>query len=130
VWVLGVGLVVGSVIHLPPPAPGLVWQSISDLALSALLTVVIVMPIIFSACAGRGYLLPMGVMFLCIILGQVASITGWGEFFPWSIPAVFAQAAGKHNGYPGVVSYIIVLLTGVAGVAGAFLWWELADETH
>jgi ABC-2 type transport system permease protein len=115
---------------LPQPAPGLVRQGIGDLALSAILTIGIVTPIIFAASAGRGYLLPMGVMFLCIILGQVASITGWGEFFPWSIPAAFAQAAGKHVGYPGVASYIIVLMTGIAGIAGTFLWWNLADETH
>jgi hypothetical protein len=30
----------------------------------------------------------------------------------------------------GIVSYLIVILTSVAGLAGTILWWELADQTH
>ena len=42
-----------------------------------------------------------------------------GESLPWSIPALFAQGENL-----GVVSYVIVILTSVAGVAGTLVWWE------
>ncbi|MBI4675294.1 MAG: bacitracin ABC transporter, partial [Chloroflexi bacterium] len=29
----------------------------------------------------------------------------------------------------GIVSYVIVFLTGVIGMAGTFFWWEFADQT-
>ena len=127
---LNIGLAVGSAIGLPDPAAGTIWQGMGNLALSAILTIVVVMPIVFFASAGRGYLLPIGIMLLCIILSQVASFAGWGDDFPWAIPALFAQAAAKHSGYLGVASYAIVFFTGAAGIAGTFLWWEMADETH
>ena len=67
----------------------------------------------------------MGVALLVILLMQVIAQAGWGEYFPWSIPALYIQ--GEHL---GTVSYVIIILTGVAGIAGTLFWWELADQTH
>jgi ABC-2 type transport system permease protein len=127
---LVIGLVVGLAIGLPEPAAGTVWQGMGALAISALLTIVIITPTIFLANIGHGYLLPLGITMLVLILGQVSNFAGWSEYFPWAIPAAFAQAASKHSGFPGIASYIILLLASSAGIAGTFLWWDLADETH
>jgi ABC-2 type transport system permease protein len=64
-------------------------------------------------------------MLLAMALAQVVAVAGWGEYFPWSIPGVLSQ-----GGNLGIVSYLIVILTSVAGLAGTILWWELADQTH
>jgi hypothetical protein len=29
-----------------------------------------------------------------------------------------------------MISYVIVILTGLAGLIGTFAWWELADQTY
>ena len=50
-------------------------------------------------------------------------IIGWGEYFPWSIAGVYAQ-----GGELGIASYVLVVITCLAGLAATFLWWELADQ--
>jgi ABC-2 type transport system permease protein len=81
--------------------------------------------IAFFASVGRGYLPPMGVALLVMFLVQVIAQAGWGEYFPWAIPGLYAQGTSL-----GIVSYVIVILASVAGLAGTFIWWELADQTR
>ena len=75
--------------------------------------------------AGHGYLLPMGIVILAVGFAQGFAITGWGEYFPWAIAGLYAQ--GKEL---GLVSYAILLGTGVAGVVSTVCWWERADQTR
>jgi ABC-2 type transport system permease protein len=120
-----VGLGVGAAVALPPVSAETFWQGTIAIAGSAGLTIAIVTPIAFFASAGHGYLAPMGVAMLVLLLAQVITAAGWGEYFPWSIPASYVQGENL-----GIVSYVIVILTSVAGIAGTFIWWELADNTH
>jgi ABC-2 type transport system permease protein len=120
-----VGLGVGAAVALPPVPLSVILQGGVTLAITAGLTIATVTPIIFFASAGHGYLPPMGVAILAIFFAQMIGIAGWGEYFPWSIPALYSQGADF-----GPVSYIIVILTGIAGIAGTFVWWELVDQTH
>jgi ABC-2 type transport system permease protein len=100
-------------------------QGTVSIVISAVLTITLVTPIAFFASAGHGYLPPLGITILAIFLAQIAAIAGYGEYFPWSIPALYSQ------GNPiSLASYIIVFLTGISGIAGTFLWWELADQTY
>lgn len=123
VYLLGLG--VGTAVGLPPASTDIFWQGSITIAVSAALTITLVTPIAFFASAGHGYLPPLGVAILAIFLAQIIAIAGWGEYFPWSIPALYSQ--GSPIGW---VSYVIVLLTGITGICGTFLWWALADQTH
>ncbi len=118
-------LVVGAALGLPPVAPGVLWQSGVAIAVAAGLTIALVTPVAFSASAWHGYLPPIGVLILAMALAQLTTAAGWGEYFPWAIPALYVQ--GEKI---GTVSYVIVLLTGLAGMVGTFAWWEWADQTH
>jgi ABC-2 type transport system permease protein len=120
-----VGLGVGAAVGLPQAPRHLFLQSGMTLAIAACLTIPLVTPIAFFASAGHGYLPPIGALLLAMALAQVLAILGWADYFPWSIPGMYAQGETL-----GIVSYIIVLLTGAAGAAGTLLWWELADQTH
>jgi ABC-2 type transport system permease protein len=120
-----IGLGVGTAVALPPASAETFWQGTITIAISAGLTIALVTPIAFFASAGHGYLPPMGVVVLVMFLAQVIAMAGWGEYFPWSIPGLYVQGENL-----GTVSYVIVILTGVAGLAGTILWWELADQTH
>jgi ABC-2 type transport system permease protein len=119
------GLGIGASVALPQvPVPVILRGGIT-LAITAGLTFASITPIIFFASAGRGYLPPMGVAILAIFLAQIIGVAGWGEYFPWSIPALYSQGVNF-----GLVSYLIVIFTGVIGIAGTFIWWEWADQTH
>jgi len=125
-----IGLGVGFAVRLPPVPIEIFWQGTITLAITACLTIALVTPIAFAASAGHGYLAPMGVAILALVFGQVVAATGWGEYFPWSIPALRAGMAGEQCANLGIISYVIVILTSFAGMIGTFLWWELADQKH
>lgn len=125
-----IGLGVGAAIALPPASVEIFWQGTVTMVITACLTIALVTPIAFFASAGHGYLLPMGVAILALILAQVVAATGWGEYFPWSVPALRTGMAGPQYEQLGMISYAIVILTSLAGMIGTFVWWELADQTY
>jgi ABC-2 type transport system permease protein len=120
-----VGLVIGLAVALPQVPGQVILQGGITVALTAGLAIASITPIIFFASAGHGYLPPMGVAILAIFLAQIIAIVGWGEFFPWSIPALYSQGENLGN-----ISYLIVIVTALAGMAATFIWWEMADQNH
>lgn len=125
-----IGLGVGVLVGLPPASLEIFRQGTIILAITAGLTISLVTPIALVASAGRGYLAPMGVAIFAVILAQVVAATGWGEYFPWAVPALQTGTAGPQYAHLGFISYIIVMLTSIAGLTGTFLWWELADQNR
>lgn len=125
-----IGLGVGIAVALPPAPVEIFWQGTITVAIAACLTILLVTPIAFFASAGRGYLPPMGAAILAVILAQVIAAAGWGDYFPWSVPALYAGMAGPAYADIGLASYVVVVLTGLAGLIGTFGWWEMADQTQ
>ena len=119
------GLAVGTLVGLDQVPVDIFLRGGVTIAITALLTIALVTPIGFFASAGHGYLPPIGIMILAMALAQVSNVTGRGEYFPWAIPGLYSQGE-----ILGAVSYVIVILTSIIGIAGTFLWWELADQTH
>lgn len=120
-----VGLGVGTAVGLPSVPSEVFRQGTITIVISAVLTISLVTPIAFFASAGHGYLPPLGAAILAIFLAQIVAVAGYGEYFPWAIPALYSQGSPI-----GPASYLIVFITGIVGIAGTFLWWELADQTH
>ncbi len=120
-----VTLVVGGAIGLDQATPQVIGQYATILAIAAFMALVLVTPTIFVANAGRGYLPPFGFMLLTLLFTNLIAAAGWGEYFPWSIPLLYSQGTSI-----GPISYVIVILTGIAGIAGTFAWWKWADQAH
>lgn len=118
-------LVLGAAIGLAHASPQIILQGGATIALSAAMAIILATTVAFLASAGRGYLPPLGLVLLALLLAQVVAAAGWGEYFPWSIPLLYSQGDTL-----GVVSFVIVILTGLAGLAGTFVWWERADQTR
>jgi ABC-2 type transport system permease protein len=120
-----VGLVLGLIIRLPGGSPAVLLHGAGLLALTSLMSVILVLPFGFFASLGRGYLLPIGIAVLTMILANLSLTLGWGDYFPWAIPAMLFQDV-----HPGLISYFLVVLTSLAGVAGTYLWWKFADQNR
>jgi ABC-2 type transport system permease protein len=118
-------LLIGTALKLPQVSSQVFLQSGAMVVAGACLTIALVTPIAFAASAWHGYLPPIGVMILAMVLAQLTNAAGWGEYFPWSVPALYVQGEDL-----GMVSYVVVILTSVAGLVGTLLWWEWADQTH
>jgi ABC-2 type transport system permease protein len=120
-----VTLFVGTALDLPQVSSQVFWQSGITITVAACLTTALATPIAFSASAGHSYLPAIGVMIVAMVLAQLTNAAGWGEYFPWAVPALYAQGENLE-----LVSYMIVILTSVAGLVGTLLWWEWADQTY
>jgi ABC-2 type transport system permease protein len=120
-----VTLFIGAMLGLPPESPQVFWQSGVTITVAVCLVIALVTPIAFAASAWHGYLPPIGVLMLVMGLAQLVNAAGWGEYFPWAVPALYVQGENL-----GIVSYAIVIVTSIAGLAGTLLWWEWADQTH
>jgi ABC-2 type transport system permease protein len=121
-----VGLAMGALIKLPAGSLGVILQGSDLVVITACLVIGAVMPFALLASAGRGYLLPMGMAVLTLMIANLAAIIGWGEYFPWTVPGLYAQ--GKSSLAP--ISYWIVILTGLVGMLGTYLWWKYADQSR
>jgi ABC-2 type transport system permease protein len=123
------GLVVGGLVGLPGWSAGLALRAAGTAAATGGLTLLLVTVLALAASAGRGYLPAVGVMFLIVFLAQVVAAAGWGSYFPWSVPALYSGIAGPQAQQLGPVSYLLVVIAGLAGLAGTFTWWQTADQT-
>jgi ABC-2 type transport system permease protein len=119
------GFSIGMVIDLPPSTTQIMLHGMLTLSFTALLSLFLVTPIAFFASAGHGYLPPIAIMMLTVVMAQLVAVAGWGEYFPWAIPGLYAQGV-----FLGITSYVILILTFLAGLAGTLLWWVRADQTH
>jgi ABC-2 type transport system permease protein len=124
--ILIAGLVMGAIIKLPGGSLSVIFQGSARVAITAGLAIAVVMPFALFASVGRGYLLPIGLAILTLMMTNVVAIAGWGENFPWAVPGLFAQ--GKSTLTP--ISYWIVFLTGLAGMIATYLWWMTADQSR
>jgi ABC-2 type transport system permease protein len=119
------GLVIGAVISLPGGSAAVLAAGVARVAAAATLTIIAVTPFALFASTGRGYLLPMGLALLTVMLTNLVVIAGWGDYFPWAVATQYAQ--GNPALPAGVIS---VLATGAAGMAATYAWWKLADQNR
>jgi ABC-2 type transport system permease protein len=120
------GLLMGALIQLPGGSLSVILQGGVLVLVTACLAIMVVLPFALFASAGRGYLLPVGLAVLILMMTNLVAIAGWGEYFPWAVPGLFAQ--GKSVLPPA--SYWIVFLTGLAGMYATYLWWMTADQSR
>lgn len=130
IWIYLVGLVVGRLVDIPGWTNALAIQSFSDLLVTAAMVLLLMAPVAWIASMGRGYLPPLGWTVLTIFFSQIVAATGWGDWFPWSVPALYGGVVGPRAAQLGIHSYLLVILAGVAGLAATFWWWRNADQTR
>ena len=68
-----------------------------DVAMTAALAILLQSPAAFLASAARGYLAPLGFAILTVFLAQITAATGWGGWFPWSVPALFTAWPDREH---------------------------------
>jgi ABC-2 type transport system permease protein len=130
VWILVIGLVVGKLVVIPGWSEELLRKASVDILGTAVLVIAVLPFVALLASIGRGFMPPFGWTILTVALAQIAAITGWGDWFPWSVPALFSGAAGPRAELMGTHSYMIVFLASVIGLAATFYWWRSADQTR
>jgi ABC-2 type transport system permease protein len=124
------GLAIGFLLHLPG------WETVmfvSNLEIYFVTTVLIILlntPVALLALAGKGYLVPLGLVALTLVLAQILGAMGFGNYFPWAIPGIYSGSGGAElKSGLNLISYLILLVTSAAGYIGTILWWKYSDQT-
>ena len=128
VLVFLIGLGVGSLVDIPGWSQDLLRSAVVDVMGAGMLTILLLPFVALFAGIGHGELPPMGWTILTVALAQIAAVTGWGDWFPWSVPALFSGAAGPRAEFIGVHSYVIIFLASLAGLVLTFQWWRNTDH--
>jgi len=124
--ILFAGLVTGAIIRLPGGSLSVLLQGSALVLITAGMVIAVVMPFAIFASVGRGYLLPIGAAILALMMANLVALAGWGEYFPWGVPGIYAMGDSPLT----PVSYWIVLFTGLVGIFGTVLWWKYADQSR
>ena len=128
-WTYLVGLVIGYLVNIPGWTTQLAWQSFWDVLATAGMTLLLMTPVAFIASMGRGYMPPLGWAVLSIFFSQIIAAIGWGDWFPWSVPALFSGVVGPRAEQLGTHSYVLVFFASIIGLVATFWWWLNADQT-
>jgi ABC-2 type transport system permease protein len=124
------GLLVGQLVDIPGWSLELLRSATVDILGAGIFTIMLLPYSALTASIGRGYLPSFGWTILTVALAQIVAITGWGDWFPWSIPALFSGAVGPRAALFGIHSYILITVTCIIGLALTFQWWRTTDHTR
>ena len=91
VIIYGTGLLMGVVIQLPGGSADIILQGSLQVLVTTGMVIAVVLPFALFASIGRGYLLPLGVAVVAIMLANLVVVAGWGDYFPWAVPMLYTQ---------------------------------------
>lgn len=114
----------GSGLGMPDDAA---WGTLARVAVLAVLSGLLALPVAAAASLGHGYLPAVGGLLVLIVLAQVATIAGAGGWWPWSVPAVWAM--GPDTGLPAVAAshLLVVPFVVLAGALFTVQCWRRAE---
>src|SRR5699024_9147189 len=84
-WVL-----FGWLIGLPGWSVGVLSDGLYTVLIAMLLTIALSTPVAFFASYGGGYMAPLGFVVFTLVLSQIIAAAGFGEYFPWSVAALYS----------------------------------------
>jgi ABC-2 type transport system permease protein len=122
-----IGFIIGFVLDLPVSDQGSLVASLGVYVVTTLLAIPLGTCAAFLALAGKGYLSPLAFVCLTIVVGQIIGALGFATYFPWAIPGLFSMSSEYRNGLQ-LPSYVLLVLTGIAGYAAALWWWGHTDQ--
>lgn len=128
--VFALGLVVGTLVEIPGWSWPLAQSAFVDMVGTGVLTLTLMPFVALIASIGRGYLPPFGWTIFTLFLANIIIYTGWGDWFPWAVPALYSGAAGPRSELLGLHSYLLLTTTLLTGLGSTLLWWRWADQTR
>jgi ABC-type transport system involved in multi-copper enzyme maturation permease subunit len=125
---LFIAYIIALFLHLQPISLNAVLVHLLSYFTTTILTLLTGTPLALLAMSGKGYLAPLGFVALTLVLAQIIAATGYGHYFPWSIPGLFSGAAGEYKTRLNSGSYMILSITGLAGYLATLAYWRYFDQ--
>jgi ABC-type transport system involved in multi-copper enzyme maturation permease subunit len=125
---LAFGLVAGLLIDLPGLSGEIILKSGYTYFVTTFLIIFLCTPVAFFASYSSGYIFPIGFVILTLILANFSGLVGLGSYFPWAVPGLYGTPSGSEGMQLNCSSYIILICTGLVGLAGTLVFWIYADQ--
>jgi ABC-2 type transport system permease protein len=124
------GLFIGFILNLPGWSGQIYTGNMGVYFITTILIILLNTPIAFFAIAGKGYLPPLGIVAILLVLAQIIGAMGFGNYFPWAVPGLYSGSGGAEmRSDLNSISYLILIATSIVGYFGTVLWWKYADQT-
>lgn len=123
VYMFAVGFAVGAIMGAQGGSASFISSLFFKFLITSLLYIFVTAPTILLANVTKGYLAPLGLILIIVILSNVLASFGFAPYFPWTIPSVFQSTGSLH-----LSSILILAYTGIIGIAGTFAWWRYAEQ--
>jgi ABC-2 type transport system permease protein len=127
-YLFGLGLIGGAVLGLHGWSATLAAEALLRLLVIGAMTTGLAAIFALAASVGRGYLAAIGTLFVTLFCAQIIAALGYGAFFAWSVPAIYAGVAGPDAGPVGPFGVISVFVVTAAAMAATVGWWTRADQ--
>jgi ABC-2 type transport system permease protein len=113
---------IGIYVGLTGGTATLIFHSFLMFMATSLLTMFVSTLSSFLANVTKGYLAPIGLIFLIVVIVNVVVNVGLAAYIPWTIPGMLLQ-----DGFLRPISIVILAITGIAGFAGTVAWWRFVE---
>ena len=91
---------------------------------AAVLTMFISTVSAFMANVFKGYLAPIGLIFIIVVIINIVENVGLTAYIPWTIPGILLSPDVTF----GFVSVLILTVTTIAGFTGTVAWWRYKEQ--
>lgn len=125
---LVLGLLIGVILQLPSLGVNSISGHLTTYLTTTIMTVIIGTPTAFFAIWGKGYLAPLGFVALTLVFAQIIAATGYGYYFPWSVPGLFSGASGEYKSQLNLLSYSILITTSIVGYFATVTFWKYSNQ--
>ena len=116
-------ILIGAYVGLTGGTTALILHYFLMFILAALLTMLVSTVSSFLANVAKGYLAPIGLIFLIVVIVNVVDNVGLSAYFPWTIPGLLLS-----EGFLSPASIFILAITAIIGFAGTVAWWRFAEQ--
>lgn len=116
-------LLTGTYIGLISGTATLILHYFLTFMATSLLTMFVSTVSSFLANVTKGYLAPIGLIFLIVIIINVVADVGISAYVPWTIPRLLLT-----DGYLSPISVLILAITGITGFVGTVARWRFAEQ--
>jgi ABC-2 type transport system permease protein len=120
-------LCIGKLISIPGWSVEILMEYTKAYFLTSVYIISLNTIIAYISSASKGIVAPLGFTILVIIIAQFTAIAGWGSYFPWSIPGVFAVSKSTDM-HLIPASYVILVITSTVGLIATLLHWKHSDQ--
>jgi ABC-type transport system involved in multi-copper enzyme maturation permease subunit len=126
---LAIGLILGSLLRLDGWSMAVFIGQIKTYFIATAMILLLNTPIAFFAIWGKGYLTPLGIVALLLVLAQIIGAMGIGSYFPWSVPGIYTGSGGEELKMQlNEMSYVLLIITGIIGYFATIMWWKFSDQ--